>query len=180
MDLEDFEKNQMQIAEHKLGVYISEYDFRAERWRDLDRKSQSTITIAGVFIASNIAFFKQINLQISNVNGLRFLFLFLLIILLMTIAFSALALRIREIVHPPTGDSVNSLIPQDLSLNSKVEMYRFSRNFTYDQIGLWKQSLNSITKANIAKSKYLIVAYICLFITILSETILVLFLAIYT
>jgi hypothetical protein len=96
------------ISEATVNAYKYEYDKILANWTGIETKAQTTITIAGIFIAALVAFLHDAASQIDRQRGFLFV---AAIFLLGAVMAASFVLLLKEVPRPPQG---NKLFPDVL------------------------------------------------------------------
>jgi len=128
-----------------LRTYVEEYNELSDLWRDLDRKAQGTVAIAGIFIASAFAFVKQLGPG-TNLLG-KGLLGFILFALVSSVVYCLSAMRIRKVARGPIGQYLNKLVKDLLKIGDPTELSERIPRFTRDQAVLYSDAVKSLRKA---------------------------------
>lgn len=96
------------ISEATVNAYKYEYDKVLANWTGIETKAQTTITIAGIFIAALVAFLHDTTAHIDRQRGFL---LFAAAFLLGAVIAASTVLLLKEVPRPPQG---NKLFPKVL------------------------------------------------------------------
>jgi len=149
-----------------LDTYRKETEQLATAFRDLDAKAQGTATIAGGFLAASLAF---LNRQGSLVSlPIRGVLLIGVLGLVSAIVFSLLALKIRNLTPPPSGEDVRNLLSKlanepDYEVRTERLLY-----FYGDASELWRTFVEERRVTNLEKANHIWSAQKSLLATALS------------
>lgn len=123
-----------QLLEFALTRASHEHAELSETWKALDTKAQATATIAGIFVAAAFVFVRNTNLQLA---GYETLLLTLAVLFLVgSIALSVLAMEVRSVSMPLTGDEARKMVGEILQTAESEHTERLTNLFA-DTVTGW-------------------------------------------
>lgn len=167
------EKVKNSFYQTALNAYKADYDRLIDSRKAIESKAQTTITVAGIFIAAVFAFIRELNsLNLSLIGKI----ILIIAVLLLTISVfcSIFVLLKRVTLQPLTGGQVYNTAAElikKLELSSKksrtVTFFSDAESdFLGNQIGRFHEPIKSLEKSNKLKGDYLDYAQYCLFAAI--------------
>jgi len=158
------ETRKEKIADVVKTSYVEEYKDLQDTWRDIERKAQNTVALAGIFLGGILAFVR--NLAATPFNLERFLLIATIILLSVSLFHCILVLKARMIAWPLRGVYVEKLVTDLLKLTSEEFDEKRYTAFVGDQTKTWKQVNNDIYKANLDKARHLWIAQIFIILSL--------------
>lgn len=153
------------LWEEVVISYEKEYNELINVWIEIDKKSQTIISVCGIFIAAVFAFVKQISE--SSLLLEKVLIVIVLLSIIITIGYCLHVLRIIYLPKPPYGDVIHDIV-SDLAKLEKDELKKRASNYIRDKISLWKEVNNTITDKLKIKTTNLSIAQIFLVFSIVN------------
>lgn len=150
----------VRLAREALTAYVDEYKAWDERWKNLEAKAQASIAIAGVFTGGAIGIITD--MDTSTPGWQKFLAWIVVSALFGVVLLIADALRIRLILSPPSGTTVEELVNDLLngtqSTVQATEMMEREERLLRDQMRLWREANNKLAKVSEEKAARIAVA----------------------
>jgi hypothetical protein len=155
------------------STYVEEYKELLSTWRDLERKAQNTVALAGIFLGGAMAFVRNLSADSSEME--RILLLVTILLLSISLLSCVFVLKTRKISSPPTGESVKKIA--DALYKIPLEELTVERyiGFNRDQTGVWETVNNEIFAANKDKAKYLWMAQLFIILSLIIVSITAIF-----
>jgi hypothetical protein len=144
-----------------------EHQDLSSQWTAVDAKAQSTITVAGVFLAAILAFIRELSATTTDLE--RWLLSGTLVLLIGSTIFALFAVRLRPVAGAPCGTPLVEMIEDLVATEDGTSPERL-RNFARDHARLWRRANESVGGAVGAKSRHLQKAQWLLFGAIVAAT----------
>ena len=159
------------ILKSIIESYEKKYEEFVERWRDLERKSQMSLTASGIIMAVIFGFIRNFEDAVDGIE--KWLFFSVVAVLLATIASCLWTVRIRVLKESPRGhvyaytynavvmehDSqsdglkLNTLPKFDLTLPPKIDDDKVCL-YLLEISKLWKESTSQMQAAAVSKARF--------------------------
>jgi hypothetical protein len=136
-----------------LESYRKELDQMISAFRDLDGKAQGTATTSGAFLAATLAYLNRANVLDSTIS--KALVIFAVIGLACAIAFSLMALRIRRVPGPPSGEDVEKILSTLGNAKTQEELAGRLVYFYGDEASLWRNCVRERREINEEKASWI-------------------------
>jgi hypothetical protein len=165
--LAEFTELQKFLLQEALDRYEEEYKELLDTWRDLERKAQATITIAGAFLAGVFAFARQSGPPVSLEVKIFLVFAITLIVIVFLFSISVFSVRER---HMAPSSAMTYRFVMDLlrdaedTAEGKKDLEERTPFFLGDMISSWQGineeliRLNRIKAGNLWKSHVVLIA----------------------
>ena len=140
------------------------YEDLADTWRDIERKAQGNIAIAGIFIASSSLIYRTVS---EPTVGLKYSFLFAVFCLTISVVLSVLALFVSTTTGIEFISEIEKYSESVISNDKETDESESYRVFLLQVLGSWKETCESLREANNKKSTDLQNAQVMLLIGIL-------------
>ncbi len=137
-----------QLLAGALQSYRDEYKELSDTWRHVEGKAQGTITVSGIFLAAAFAFVRDLT---GAGTGLleKSILAVAVGMLTATVILAVLSLRVREVVAPPLGESLDEMITDLSGVTDAAEIAERLPRFVGDQLQMWKnanEAVDQVTK----------------------------------
>lgn len=140
-----------QLLAGALQSYRDEYKELSDTWRHVEGKAQGTITVSGIFLAAAFAFVRDLT---GAGTGLLEKSVLAVAVgtLTATVILAVLSLRVREVVAPPLGESLDEMITDLSGLTHAAEIAERLPRFIGDQLEMWKNANEAVDRVNKGKA----------------------------
>lgn len=153
--------------ETTLDACAAHYERLINATKTLESKAQTTIAIAGIFIAAMFAFIRDLNALKLTQEG-KSLLVITIVLLVLSVFFSILVLLLRTTLQPLTGDQTYAIIKDLITLNPSFTDFSDEKiDFIEQQIIMWEKPVESVEKSNLWKVRFLWVSHIFLLLVII-------------
>lgn len=160
------EEAKLLVYKGGLESYKTHYELLVKVATVLDSKAQTTITIAGIFIAAMFAFVRDLKtLELQHVEKY---WLFATVILLILSILSSVIVFLLRPQTLPSGADMEEVISDLEKFNSDDVFFKERFNVLHQQMSVWKKPIISIKDSNNSKVKYLWSAQTLLLLAIIS------------
>jgi hypothetical protein len=155
------------VADFVLDHGAARYKELSEVWRDVERKAQGTVAIAGVFVGGVLALSRNLEVQVDLV---RYFSLAGFVALAVSCLCALLALRLKEIILMTSDEIVLSGAKDILTELSDTGAQRKLRAFLGQMAERWATLNRLIERANRRKMRWLRCSHWTLAAGLLSST----------
>lgn len=155
------EDQKHKLLEKVLSACEQDYADKAGTFQQLDGKAQSNATIAGILIAACVTLFPEENLKAMvtryGLVGPRLISL-VIVASLVSIVMALICMLVRRVESPPASDELDKMVNELMALGSNELNAERLVNFTRDQIRIWRQAINDLSRVNARKARWLLAA----------------------
>lgn len=144
---------QEKIEDAVVPAYVEEYNELLATWRDLERKAQNTVALAGVLLGGALAFVRNIGASTDSLE--KFLLTATVGLLSMSLLSCWFVLRTRWTPGPPSGKYIEKLATDLLKLKAAQLTNERYAGFIVNQAVKWNTVNRAIYKANLEKASHL-------------------------
>ena len=151
---------EMELLEHANTSYEKQYDDLLDAWKGLEGKAQNVTTVSGIFLAASFAWARDIPHSFGIWQ--RDILTFLLALLVISVVLALIGLRIRSVPRAPHSGGIQNMVKDMLELTHAAGRDILKKNFSYDQMRLWKETVDGLETANERKASYILTAQLTL------------------
>lgn len=152
------------LRDQLLGDLRTEYANVLETWKLLEGKAQTTMTVAGIFLAAVFAFARDL----TNITPRQQVLIGTAVgLLVFAVCLGLMVLRIKTVRTPPLGTFTSSRVTDVLAKNDS-ELPQYFRAFLAEQVSEWTNAIVVARRTNDDKATWLWRSQLCLVVGIIA------------